>query len=173
MNFSLTGILTKNSWCESFGILCNLGNQPKLRIQECLSLSLSSIEKKHCQAFYVNFCCAILSDFFFFFKEGDAFFFFWFSSVSFRNIQVFFKKKQVNIFFLSKEFWRHCDRELYNAYACFQSILFWTDQKTIHREFFLGIAVQIHLCFPRNITSVSFHISCIGSSVLEFQIINC
>lgn len=98
----------------SFRILCNLGNQPKLRTQECLSLSLSSIERQHCQAFYVNFCCAFLFDFFF--KEGDAFFSF--SSVSFRNMQVFFLNRWTSFFF-PKNFEGSCDRELYSACAAF------------------------------------------------------
>lgn len=103
MNFSLTGILTKNSWCESFGILCNLGNQPKLRIQECLSLSLSSIEKKHCQAFYVNFCCAILSDFFFL-KKVMLFFFPGFQVSPLETYKFFLKKNKWTSFSFPKNF---------------------------------------------------------------------
>lgn len=65
-------------------VLCNLGNQPMLRIQECLLFSLSPIEKELCWAFYRNFCCAIFI--WFFFQEDKAFL--WFSSVSCRNIHL-------------------------------------------------------------------------------------
>lgn len=147
----------------SFGILCNLGNQPTFRIQECLSLSLSSVEKKHCQAFYVNFCCAILFDFFFF-KEGNTFF--WFSRVFFRNIQVK-KKNRWTSFSFPKNFEGTVIGN-FTMHVLFFNQFFSKLVRKLSWEF-LG---KYTSTFPERLWVVDFYIGCLDSSVLQLQIIN-
>lgn len=83
------------------GVLCNLGNQPTLRIQECLPFSLSPIEKKLFGGILWEF---LLCYFYliFLFQEDEAFF--WFSSVSCRNIHRRGEKNRWTSFFFPGNF---------------------------------------------------------------------